>query len=107
MHCSIHAGFEKSNHYTLDCNVRLEFNSSVQCLSHTYDITDDETCDYQYDRGEQEGVNLFRVDLVLVSSTNPLVAIDSDNSEATVFIDDSMEEECSELLYTKCKKTFH
>ena len=98
MHCSIHAGFEKSDHYKLDCNVRLEFNSSVQNLSHTYDITDDENCDFQFGRGRQEGVNLFKVDLVLVNSTNPFVAIDFDNSEATVFIDDSMEEECSELL---------
>ena len=100
LHCSIHAGFEKSSHYKLDCNVRLEFNSSVQSLSHTYDITDDDNCDFQFGRGRQEGVNLFKVDLVLVNSTNPLVAIDFDNSEATVFIDDSMEEECSELLHT-------
>ena len=95
----LHAGFEKStNHYKLECNVRLEFNSSVQSLSHTYDITDDVTCDFQFGRGRQEGVNLFKVDLVLVNSTNPLVGIDFNNAEATVFIDDSMEEECSELL---------
>ena len=77
----------------------MEFNSSVQNLFYTYDIIRDETCDFQFGRGRQEGVNLFKVDLVLVNSTNPLVAIDFDNSEATVFIDDSMEEECSELLH--------
>ena len=76
----------------------MEFNSSVQNLSHTYDITEDKNCDFQFDRERQEGVNLFKVDLVLVNTTNPLVAIDFDNAEATVFIDDSMEEECSELL---------
>ena len=69
----------------------------MQSLSHTYDITDDDNCDFQF--GRQEGVNLFKVDLVLVNSTNPLVAIDFDNSEATIFIDDSMEEECSEFLH--------
>ena len=94
----LHAEFEKSDHYKLECNVRLGFNSSIQSLSHTYDITRDETCDFQFGRDPQEGVNLFKVDLVLVSSTDPLVAIDFDNAEATVFIDDSMEEECSELL---------
>ena len=77
----------------------MEFNSSVQSLSYTYDIIPDKTCDFQFGQGRQEGVNLFKVDLVLVNSTNPSVAIDFDNSEATVFIDDSMEEECSELLY--------
>ena len=76
----------------------MGFNSSIRSLSHTYDITSDETCDFQFGRRGQEGVNLFKVDLVLVSSTDPLVAIDFDNAEATVFIDDSMEEECSELL---------
>ena len=77
----------------------MEFNSSVQSLFYTYDIIRDETCDFQFGRGRQEGVTLFKVDLVLVNSTNPLVVIDFDNSEATVFIDDSMEEECSELLH--------
>ena len=76
----------------------MEFNSSVQSLSHTYDITQDETCDFQFGGGRQDGVNLFKVDLVLVNSTNPLVGIDFYNAKATVFIDDSMEEECSELL---------
>ena len=95
----LHAGFEKStNHYKLECNVRLGFNSSIRNLSHTYDITRDETCDFQFGREPQEGVNLFKVNLVLVSSADPLVAIDFDNAEATVFIDDSMEEECSELF---------
>ena len=78
----------------------MEFSSSVRSLSHTFDITRDETCDFQFGRDTEEGVNLFKVDLVLVSSTDPLVAIDFDNAEATVFIDDSMEEECSELLLT-------
>ena len=85
----------------MECNVRLKFNSSVQSLSHTYDIIQDETCDFQFGRGRQEGVNQFKVDLVLVSSTNPLVGIDFYNAEAAVFIDDSMEEECSELLLCK------
>ena len=48
----------------------------------------------------QERVELFKVNLVLVDNTDPLVAIDFGNAEATVFIDDSMEEECSELLLT-------
>ena len=95
----LYAGFEKStNHYKIECNTRLEFNSSVHNLFYTYDIIHDEICDFQFGRGRQEGVNLFKVELVPVNSTNPLVAIDFDNSEATVFIDDSMEEECSELL---------
>ena len=97
--CTIlRAGFERSNHYKLDCNVRFEFHpsESIQNFSHTYDITPDETCDSR--RGEQDGVNLFKVNLVMVDSTNPFVGIDFDNAEATVFIDDSVEEECSELL---------
>ena len=76
----------------------MDFNSSIQSLSHTYDITRDETCDFKFGRGPQEGINLFMINLILVSSTDALVAIDFDRAEATVFIDDSMEEECSELL---------
>ena len=93
-----YAGFEKSDHYKLDCNARLGFNSSIRSLFHTYDITRDETCDSQFGRRGQEGVDLFKVNLVLVSSTDPLVEIDFDNAEATVFIDDMMEDECSEFL---------
>ena len=96
----MYAGFEKSDHYKLECNVRLGFNSSIRSLSHTYDITRDETCDSQFGKRGQEGVDLFKVVLVLVSNTDPLVAIDYEQSEATVFIDDLMEDECSELLCT-------
>ena len=94
VHYFLSAGFEKSK---LDCNGRLRFNSSIRSLSHTCDITHDETCDFQFGKRGQEGVDLFKVDLVLVSSTDPLVEIDFKQSEATVFIDDLMEDECSEL----------
>ena len=92
------AGFyEFSEHYTIQCNVRLDFNSSIRSLSYTYNITDDTTCDFQFGGKRKERVELFKVDLTLTDSTDPLVAIDFNNAEATVFIDDSMEEECSEL----------
>ena len=80
--------------------MRLNFNSSVQNLSYTYNIFPDDSCDFQYGRIRQEGVELFKVGLALTDSTNPLVALDFNNAEATVFIDDSMEEECSELILT-------
>ena len=100
MYYNFHAGFDEfSPHYALQCNVRLDFNSSIQNLSYTYNITDDNTCDFQYhnDGKRQERVELFKVGLTLIDSTDPLVAIDFNNAEATVIIDDSMEEECSEL----------
>ena len=94
----MHAGFDEfSQHYTLQCNVRLDFNSSIRSLSYTYNITDDTTCDFQFGGKRKERVELFKLDLTLTNSTDPLVAIDFNNAEATVFIDDSMEEECSEL----------
>ena len=76
----------------------MGFNSSIRSLSYTYDIIRDETCDFQFGKRRQDGVDLLKVDLVLVSSTDPLVAIDYEKAEATVFIDDLMEDECSELL---------
>ena len=91
------AGFEKSTHYILECNVRLDFNSSIRRLSYTYNITPDDICDFQFGGKRQERVELFKIDLTLVNSTDPLAAIDFNNAEATVFINDSMEEECSEL----------
>ena len=98
MYYNFHAGFDEfSPHYALECNVRLDFNSSIRSLSYTYNITDDTTCDFQYGGKRQERVELFKVDLTLIDSTDPLAAIDFNNAEATVFIDDSMEEECSEL----------
>ena len=75
----------------------MDFNSSIRSLSYTYNIPDDNICDFQYGGKRQERVELFKVDLTLTDSTDPLVAIDFNNAEATVFIDDSMEEECSEL----------
>ena len=78
----------------------MDFNSSIRNLSYTYNIIDDTTCDFQYGEKRQERVELFKVDLTLTNSTDPLVEIDFDRAEATVFINDSMEEECSELLHT-------
>ena len=78
----------------------MDFNSSIQSLSYTYNITPDDDCDFQFGGKRQERVELFKVDLTLTNSTDPLVAIDFDNAEATIFIDDSMEEECSEFLLT-------
>ena len=78
----------------------MDFNSSIRSLSYTYNITPDDSCDFQFGGKRQERVELFKVDLTLTNSTDPLVAIDFDRAEATVFIDDSMEEECSELLHT-------
>ena len=78
----------------------MDFNSSIRSLSYTYDITPDDICDFQFGGKTQERVELFKVDLILADNTDPLVAIDFGNAEATVFIDDSMEEECSKLLLT-------
>ena len=85
----------------LGCNVRLDFNSSIRNLSFTYDIIDDDSCDFQVNGKRQEGVELFKVDLTLANSTDDLVAIDFANAEATIFIDDSKEEECS-YLHDRC-----
>ena len=94
----MYAGFDEfSQHYALQYNVRLDFNSSIRSLSYTYNITNDTTCDFQFGGKRQERVELFKLDLTLTNSTDPLVAIDFNNAEATVFIDDLMEEECSEL----------
>ena len=83
----------------MECNVRLDFDSSIRSLPYTYNITPDDICDSQFNGTRQERIELFKLDLTLTKSTDPLVTIDSDNNKATVIIDDLMEEECSELLH--------
>ena len=83
-------------HYILEHNVKLDFDSSIRSRSYTYNIIPDDTCDFQFAGTRQKGVDLFKVNLALYNNTDPLVAIDYGRAEATVIIDDSMEDECSE-----------
>ena len=86
-------GFEHSEDYDLDCEVRLEFalNDTYQC--HNYSITDDTRCELE----EREKIEIFKVLIALITSDVPFLRVESSHSTATVHINDTDEPECSKL----------
>lgn len=85
-------GFDHSDHYTLTCEVTLDFvDMTQQC--HSYSITDDYICELR----NRSRVEVFKVLVVLVTS-DPFLRVDSSHSNTTVFINDTDEPECSKLI---------
>lgn len=101
-HCTffIYAGFQKSEHYVLECDIRLHFNSSIRMHSYTYHIIPDDTCDFQFGEERKKGIDFFEIYLHPYYGHHS-VAIDLRSARATIFIDDSQEDECCECIFCK------
>lgn len=91
----VYVGFETSKNYTLECNVRLEFDVNDTHKCYYYNITDDDVCELQM-RARTE---VFKVLLTLVATSDFPPKVTSSHSVANVYINDSAEPECCESWY--------